>query len=360
MTTVLTWRALGRATLARQLLLERAPLGVAEAVEHLVGMQGQAPHAPYLGLWSRLSTFDPEELSGLLRDRGVVRIALMRGTVHLVTARDARGLRPLTQPIYDRDLRTNTLHAAALAGLDFAALAAAGRGLVEAKPLSGPELGALLRERWPDRAAASLVHGVRGLLPLVQVPPRGLWGRSGQPVLTTLDSWTGAPLAAMDPAVAVTRYLGAFGPASVQDVQTWSGLTGLREVTHALPLARFQDEAGRDLFDLPDAPRPDPDTPAPVRFLADFDNLLFSYADRTRVIADEHRAHMVRHRLVRAFLVDGVVAGTWTIAKRRLTVEPFGRLTKRDRAAVEAEGARLLAFVAPGADPSGVAVGSAA
>jgi hypothetical protein len=358
--TVLTWRALGRATLARQLLLERAPMGAAEAIEHLVGMQGQAPHAPYVGLWSRLSTFDPEELSGLLRDRRVVRIALMRGTVHLVTARDACGLRTLIQPVYDRDLRTNTLHAAPLAGLDLAALAAAGRELLEAKPLSGTELGALLRERWPDREAASLAYGVRGVLPLVQVPPRGLWGRSGQPVLTTLESWTGAPLFPMPPAEMVRRYLGAFGPATVQDVQAWSGLTGLRDVVHALPLARFRDEAGRDLFDLPDAPRPDPDTPAPVRLLADFDNLLVSHADRTRVIADEHRAYMARHRLVRAFLVDGVVAGTWTVAKRRLTVTPFGRLTKRDRAAVVAEGARLLTFVEPGADPSDVAVGSAA
>lgn len=360
MTATLTWRALGRATLARQLLLERAPLGVVEAVEHLVGMQGQAPHAPYLGLWSRLSTFDPEELSGLLRDRRVVRIALMRGTVHLVTARDAAGLRPLVQPLYDRDLRTNALHAASLAGLDLAALAAAGRELVEPEPISGTKLGALLRERWPDREAASLAHGVRGLLPLVQVPPRGLWGRSGQPVLTTLESWTGHPMSPMPVAEMVRRYLAAFGPATVQDVQTWSGLTGLREVVGSLPLDRFRDEAGRDLFDIPDAPRPDPDTPAPVRFLADFDNLLVSHADRTRVIADEHRAHMARHRLVRAFLVDGVVAGTWTIAKRRLTVEPFRRLTRRDRAAVVAEGARLLAFVAPGAGSTDVAVGSAA
>ncbi|BCB81947.1 winged helix DNA-binding domain-containing protein [Phytohabitans flavus] len=360
MTKVLTWRALGRATLARQLLLERAPMGVAEAVEHLVGLQGQAPHAPYIGLWSRLSTFDPEELSGLLRDRLVVRIALMRGTVHLVTARDACGLRPLTQSIYDREVQANNLPAAPLAGLDLAALAAAGRELLEAKPLSGTKLGALLCERWPNREAASLVYGLRGLLPLVQVPPRGLWGRSGQPVLTTLQSWTGAPLSPMDPAVAVTRYLGAFGPASIQDVQAWSGLTGLGEVVRALPLARFRNEAGRDLFDLPDAPRPDPDTPAPVRFLADFDNLLVSHAVRTRVIADAHRTYMSRHRLVRAFLVDGVAAGTWTIAKGRLTVEPFGQLTKRDRAAVVAEGARLLAFVAPGADPSGVTVGAAA
>jgi hypothetical protein len=358
-TTVLTWRALGRATLARQHLLERAPLGVVEAVEHLVGMQGQAPHAPYLGLWSRLSTFDPKELSGLLCDRRVVRIALMRGTVHLATARDARGLRPLTQPIYDRDLRTNTLHAASLAGLDIAALATAGREVLS-QPISGTELGALLRDRWPDREAASLAYGVRGLLPLVQVPPRGLWGRSGQPVLTTLEAWTGAPLSPMAPADMVRRYLGAFGPATVQDVQTWSGLTGLREVVHALPLARFKDEAGRDIFDLPDAPRPDPDTPAPVRFLADFDNLLFSHADRTRVIAEAHRTYMARQRLVRAFLVDGMVAGTWTIAKRRLTVTPFGPLSKRDRAALVAEGARLLEFVAPGADPSDVAVGSAA
>jgi hypothetical protein len=149
----------------------------------------------------------------------------------------------------------------------------------------------------------------------------------------------------------VLRYLTAFGPATVADVQTWSGLTGLRDVVEALPLVRFRDDAGRALFDLPDAPRPDADTSAPARFLADFDNLLVSHADRTRVISDEHRAHMARHRLVRAFLVDGIVAGTWTIEKRRLTVRPFAPLAEPDRAEVIAEGLRLLAFVSPGTKP---------
>ncbi|GAA4706629.1 winged helix DNA-binding domain-containing protein [Phytohabitans rumicis] len=349
MSEVLTWRALGRATLARQLLLRRSDMPARQAIEHLVGMQGQAPHAPYIGLWTRLSTFDPQALSQLLLDRAVVRIALMRGTVHLATAADALALRPLTQPIYDRDLRTNVLHGPALRGLDLPAVAAAGRELVEAQPRTGTQLSALLAERWPDRPGASLAYALRDLLPLVQVPPRGLWGRSGQPVLTTAESWLGRPLAAMDPGSMVTRYLGAFGPATVQDAQTWSGLTGLREVVERLPLARFRDEAGRELFDLPDAPRPDPDTPAPVRFLPDFDNLLVSHDDRTRVIADAHRAYMAKHRLVRAVLVDGIVAGTWTIAKRRLEIRPFGGLSKRDRSAVAQEGERLLGFVHPGA-----------
>jgi hypothetical protein len=350
-TTVLSWRALGRATLARQLLLERSPMSVPDAIVHLVGLQGQAPHAPYVGLWSRLKTFNPNDVSTMLSARAAVRIALMRGTVHLVTAPDALGLRPLTQPIYDRDLRTNTTHAGPLAGLDFAAVAEVARELTGGSPRSIASLGELLRERWPDRPAASLVHAARGLLPLVQVPPRGLWGRSGQPVLTTLDTWVGAALSPMDPGRMVQRYLGAFGPATVADVQTWSGLTGLGDVVRGLPLVNFRDEAGRELFDLADAPRPEPDTPAPVRFLADFDNLLVSHADRTRVIADEHRAYLARHRLVRAFLVDGVVAGTWTIAKRRLAVRPFAPLAEADRAEVVAEGLRLLEFVSPGAEP---------
>jgi len=350
-TSVLSWRALGRATLARQLLLERSSMTAQDAIEHLVGLQGQAPHAPYVGLWTRLKTFNPNDVSTMLSDRAAVRIALMRGTVHLVTAGDALGLRPLTQPIYDRDLRTNSTHAGPLAGLDFAAVATVARELVDGSPRSIAALGALLQERWPDRPAASLVHAARGLLPLVQVPPRGLWGRSGQPVLTTLDSWAGAPLSPMDPGRMVLRYLGAFGPASVADVQTWSGLTGLDPVVRALPLVQFRDEAGRELFDLPGAPRPGSDVPAPVRFLADFDNLLVSHADRTRVIADEHRAHMARHRLVRAFLVDGVVAGTWTVEKRRLAIRPFAPLAEPDRAEVIAEGLRLLAFVSPGAEP---------
>jgi hypothetical protein len=358
-TAPLSWRALGRATLARQHLLSRADLSAEQTLTHLVGMQGQAPQAPYIGLWSRLAGFQAEELSGLLLDRRVVRIAVMRNTVHLVTAADALALRPLTQVIFDRDLRTNATHTRRLEGLDLAEVTAAARALVEERPRSTKDLGALLRERWPDREPTALAFVARNTLPMVQVPPRGLWRRGGQPTLTTTEAWLGRQPAAPDADSLVTRYLGAFGPATVQDAQAWSGLTGLREVFERLPLLRLRDDQGRELFDLPDAPRPDEEAPAPVRFLAEFDNLILSHADRTRVIARADWQTMMDSRLApRAVLVDGYVRATWKITEQRdtadLLIEPLGRIGRRERAALEREGAALLAFAAPKAQTTAV------
>jgi len=351
-------RALNRATLARQLLLARAPLSIEDAVAHLVGMQGQAPQAPYIGLWTRLEDFRAEELSQLLLDRRVVRIAVMRGTVHLVTAADCLALRPLTQPILDRDVRVNTTHAPQLRDVDLSELAAAGRALVEERPRTMPELGAALSQRWPGRAPGSLAYAVRDLLPLVQVPPRGLWRASGQPTLTTAESWLGRPTAGADATVMVTRYLGAFGPATVQDAQAWSGLTGLGKVFDRLrgDLLTFRDEQGRELFDLPDAPRPDPDTPAPVRFLAEFDNIVLSHADRTRIISTTDWKAIAASRLPpRPVLVDGYTRATWKIESGRLLIAPFVPLTKANRTALTREGRRLLEFAAPEAGTHEVA-----
>ncbi|MBX6389515.1 MAG: AlkZ family DNA glycosylase, partial [Frankia sp.] len=246
------------------------------------------------------------------------------------------------------------LHGAHLRGLDFAALAAVARELLEAAPRTPKELGACLQERWPQRPTDSLAHAARGTLPLVQLPPRGLWGRSGQVMLTTAQAWLGRPLATPDPDELVCRYLGAFGPATVQDAQTWSGLTGLREVFDRLGprLRRLRDERGRELFDVPDAPRPDPDTPAPVRFLAEFDNLLVSHAERSRVIAAERMASIgARREPWRGVLVDGEVKATWKLVRERggthLLVEHFCPLTAEERAEVNKEGHRLLAFAVP-------------
>jgi hypothetical protein len=354
--TVLSRRALNRALLERQMLLRRVQRPAVDTIEHLVGLQSQVPNSPYVSLWTRLEGFQPDKLSQLISDRQVVRIALMRSTIHSVSARDCLALRPLIQPVLDRGLKG--AYGKRLAGLDLAAVAAAGRELVEETPRTFSALGALLAERWPDRDLAALANAVRARVPLVQIPPRGLWGGGGQATHTSAEQWLGRSLDAA-PALddLILRYLAAFGPATVKDVQIWSGLTGLREVIARLRprLLTFRDEQGAELLDLPDAPLPDPDTPAPPRFLAEYDNVLLAHADRTRILADEHRPRVwAENGYLPTVLVDGFVAGTWKIARDRdsatLNVELFARLSKKNETAVIREGARLLDFTDAGAD----------
>lgn len=348
-------RELNRATLERQMLLRRQELLALEAIEHLVGMQAQAPAPPYVGLWTRLADFDPEELGRMISSRHAVRIALMRNTVHLVSARDCLALRPLMQPVIERNLYSSRARRADLEGVDIDALVAASRALLEEQPRTSRELGELLQERWPDHDPASLGRAIRHLLPLVQVPPRGVWGKSGPAAHTTAEAWLGRPLGpASSLEEMVMRYLGAFGPATVGDVQTWSGLTRLGAVIeHLRPrLLVFRDERGKELFDLPEAPRPDPNTQAPPRFLPEFDNLILSHADRTRVIADEYRKAIAsRNGMVPAtVLVDGFVRGTWKTerasGRARLVITPFESLTENSREALVEEGERLIRFTA--------------
>jgi winged helix DNA-binding protein len=310
-TDVLSRRRLNRATLARQWLLERAPAGAVDAIEHLGGMQSQAPLAPYVGLWSRLRDFRPEELSTLTERREVVRLHLMRHTVHLVSARDA---------------------------LDWLRLFKTGE--VPAALAGGEPTG---------RAALVRLVGERGLpqLPVCQVPPRGLWRRNGPVAWVPVETWLGSPLRVTPVDDLVLRCLGAFGPAGVADVQQWSGLTRLREVVERLPLRTFHDEAGRILYDLPDAPRPDEDVAAPPRFLPEYDNLLLSHRDRTRVI----RAGRVvplppgNGATTGTFLVDGFWAGVWRFRDRQVTVEAFDELPAAEHDALRAEADRLAAFL---------------
>ena len=352
-------RELNRATLGRQMLLRRRELSASEAIERLVGMQAQAPAPPYVGLWTRLEGFRPDELSCLILERRAVRIALMRNTVHLVTASDCLALRPLMQPVFERGLYSTRANRAHLEGLDIEVLIAAGRALLEEKPRTAKKLGDLLQERWPDRDPTTLARAIRHLLPLVQVPPRGLWRKSGPAAHTTAEAWLGSPL---DPAPSleqtVLRYLGAFGPATVKDVQTWSGLTRLGEVIEQIRprLLTFRDESGKELFDLPEASRPDPDTLAPPRFLPEFDNLILSHADRSRVITDEYRKVISsKNGMVPAtFLVDGFVRGTWKTERSRskvtLEIKPFEPLAREDREALAEEGERLIRFTGEGAE----------
>ncbi len=352
-------RELNRATLERQMLLRHQEISALEALERLVGMQAQAPAPPYVGLWTRLEDFRPDELARLILERRAVRIALMRNTVHLVSARDCLALRPLMQPVFDRGLYSTRANRAHLEGVDTEDLVAAGRALLEEAPRTAKELGVLLQEQWPDRDPTSLARAIRHLVPLVQVPPRGLWRKSGPAAHTTAEAWLGSPLdTAPSLEQTVLRYLGAFGPATVKDVQTWSGLTRLGEVIeHLRPrLLTFRDERGKELFDLPEASRPDPDTQVPPRFLPEFDNLILSHADRSRVIAEEYRKLISsKNGMVPAtFLVDGFVRGTWKAERSRskatLEIKPFEPLAREDRDALAEEGKRLIRFTGEGAE----------
>ncbi|MBP2471249.1 hypothetical protein JOF53_000121 [Crossiella equi] len=349
--TVLTTRALGRASLARQHLLHRADLSVLDAVAHLCGLQAQEPREPFTGLWSRLAGFDPAELDELLVGRQVVRTHLMRRTVHLLTAADTLAWRAR----HDAMLRQRVLgtYRKELDGVDLAELAAAARAvLADGQPRSMPELARAVGDRWPEPGVRPLGEVlVAALLPMVQLPPRGTWRGKGGVRNALVADWLGRepdPLAADGDLVGqalVRRYLAAFGPATTADLRAWSGIAGLPAAVKAVreELVTFRDEQGRELLDLPEAPRPDPDTPAPVRFLPAFDNALLGYADRTRIVADEHRLLSVAGE--RVLLVDGLVSATWTVREQTVHVTPLRTLTRAERAEVTEEGSALALFL---------------
>jgi hypothetical protein len=354
---MISLRALNRATLDRQMLLARSSRPALDVIEHLGGMQGQAPLAPYVGLWSRRQDFAADELVELLSSRRVVRASAMRATVHLLSADDFCWLRPLVQPVLAGGFWASEF-GKNLAGLAIDEVLALGRALIEEQPRARRELSAALAARWPDRDPYSLAYSITYLEPVVQVLPRGLWRQNGPAAWTTGPVWLDRPLDASPSVDAlVLRYLGAFGPATVKDVQVWCGLTRLREVVdrQRANLVVLQGDDGAELFDLPDAPRPDEGTPAPVRFLPEYDNLLLSHGDRSRVIPDRRRVPLPpgNGAAYGTFLVDGFWHGTWKIARTAnaatLDLTPFAPLTSSDEEALTAEGAALLAFTDPDA-----------
>jgi hypothetical protein len=349
---------LNRALLERQLLLRRVDMPARQAVEHLVGLQAQAALPPYYGLWSRLEGFDPYELGRMLTERKVVRLTLMRATVHMVTVRDARLLRPLVQRIVERN--HNSAFGRRMGDADPGELETAVRELLVDAPLTARQLGARLVERGIGDDVEAIGNAARVYVPLVQVPPRGVWGDGGQAKYQPLVTWTGGELD-REPSIdeIVLRYLGAFGPASVMDMQNWSGLTKLKEVLERLrpQLVTFRDEQGKELFDLPDAPRPDPDVPAPVRLLGEYDNVLLGHADRSRIIPEDFpwAAMLADGRFVNNLLVDGILRATWWIEREgkrsaTLAIRPFGKLSRAGRAEVAEEAARMIDFAAPDAE----------
>lgn len=354
--SVLSRRALNRALLARQMLLERTTMPALEAIRRLVGMQAQSPLAPYVGLWARLEKFDPAELATLIEERKAVRLPVMRTTLHLVSAGDALKIWPLMRSVLERGFATGSPFGKKLAGADISAIVAAGLEALANKPATNAGLAAQLGARWPSLDAQSMGYAVHYLAPLVQLPPRGVWGKGGLPTWTIVDAWLGRGL---DESYAIDdlalRYLAAFGPASVMDFQAWCWLTRQAEVFERLrpQLVTFRDEAGRELFDLPDAPRPSEDTPAPARFIPEYDNLLLSHADRSRVITEPDLTRVFSKGGV---LVDGFAVGAWKISKAKgsaaLEVELFRKTTKAEQRSIQIEGAQLLQFAAHDAKQS--------
>ncbi|KAA6214481.1 winged helix DNA-binding domain-containing protein [Streptomyces albofaciens JCM 4342] len=401
--TVLDNRALNRATLARQLLLERADLPVLDAVRHLCGLQAQEPQEPFTGLWSRLRAFDPSSLSDLLTGRHVVRTHLMRRTVHLVTADDVLAWRARHDAMLRQ--RAQGAYRRELAGVDLDELAAAGRAVMaDGEPRSMPELARAVAGRWPESGPRALGEMlVAALIPMVQLPPRGLWRTKAGARYVPLATWLGrdidppatltspgpatltspgpatlnspGPAASNGPgpatatatgaatpdsaafgpttpdpvgAALIHRYLAAYGPAASADLRAWCGLAGLPAAVAAVrdELITFRDERGRELLDLPDAPRPDPDTPAPVRFLPAFDNAILGYQDRGRIIDDAHRGLSVAG--ARVVLVDGRVAATWTVEDGTVTATPLRRFSRAERTAVTEQGQELAVFLSDG------------
>ena len=360
---VLTRRALNRALLGRQLLLERSGMSVRDAVEHLVGMQAQVPTDPYYGLWSRLDGFEASALGDLVESGELVRANVMRCTIHLMSARDCLYLRAAMGSVVERACRNPEFERNA-AGLDLEAVKIAGRELLEERPRTRAELGRDLAERWPGHAPDVLSRAAIWLVPMLQVPPRGVWGKKLQTTFAPIDSFLGRPLAADDdPAEAVLRYLRAFGPAAPKDVRTWSYKTGLREVIDRLrpDLVAYRDENGTELLDVPDGLFPEPDTPAPPRFLPEFDNALLSHDDRARIIPPPSGQPWWRGSI----LVDGFVAGTWRLERDKeytdttttLRLLPHGSWKAGDRREVLAEAERLLAFASDGEGAQRVEVG---
>lgn len=343
-------RTLNRTLLARQGLLERTGTTPAEVITRLVGLQAQEPIDPYVALWTRIADFDPLTLSDGIQDRRFVRIGLMRTTLHLVTVEDALALHPIMVDVLRRAWRSSPF-AKSLGDADLVPMLVAAEAVLQGRPTTPAELAAALGARWPDRDPKAMSYLARFLLPLVQVPPRGLWRQTSRATNTTLEAWSGRQpqAAALDDVV--LRYLRAFGPASSGDARTWSWLTGLRPVLERLRphLRTYRDEAGRELFDVEDGVIVDPTTPAPVRFLPQYDNVFLSHDDRSRISGA--MTWGLDFGWKGAILVDGGITGAWRVRRAAglatMTAELGRDLTKGERAELEAEAEALSSFLDP-------------
>ena len=340
----LTRRQLNRTLLLRQHLLTRVDWHPHQMIDHLLGLQAQDNLPPYLSLAARLSSFHPSVVSDGLADRTLVRMVVMRGTIHLLTADDALALRGWTQPCQDRERKVSQNTRPGL-HLPAAAVAAAVAEVLEDGPLPVKELGEALSAHFPDVPPSVLAHLARVDAPLAQLPPRGQWKASGRVVYQLVDRWVGRPLLAPSPAAVVRRYLAAFGPASSADVGAWSGLSGTSHVLAGIDgVELHEDENGRSLYDLPGAPVADGDEPAPVRLLGVYDNVWLSHATRDRVTepGKRHRWMGRAGGLANTVFVDGMLEGLWRVADGRpVVVELFPRSERREQAELDGELARV-------------------
>ncbi|MBK8048137.1 MAG: AlkZ family DNA glycosylase [Anaerolineales bacterium] len=354
---LLTLRQLNRATLDRQLLLQRSLQPTLQAIAHLVGLQAQSAPAPYIGLWTRLQGFSRNDLAREIAARTVVKATMMRGTLHLVAANDYVQLRSTIQPVLAQAADSIAKRRAG-ADFDREELLSAATAYIEAQPRTFAEISDFLAQEWPDRDIGAMRYTVRTHLPLVQIPISTGWSYPGNPKFGLAESWLGQPISPTEHLrELVFRYLAAFGPATVADMQTWSGFGKLKELFERLrpELQIYRDERKREYFDIPGIPLPDGDTPAPERFLPEYDNLLLSHAQRARIIADDYRAqvYLPGLRVRSTILVDGFVRGGWKVERSRksvtLVIEPFATLTSQSRTGLAEEGEQLLHFVEPDA-----------
>ncbi len=343
---VLSWQELNRALLARQLLLERAPLTPVEAVERVGGLQTQYAPSAYVGLWSRLAGFRRDDLTDALMRRRIVQGWVMRCTIHMVSAADYL---PLTEAVREQRRRW-WLRTVGSADIDMAAAAAAVRSHLAKGPLRQAEIVARLDD---DGFPQQTFQGVQLWVDLVRVPPAGTWESPRAHVYGLAERWlrrrTPADLGRAEELL-VTRYLRGFGPATPGDVARYAGwtITEARAVLGRLRLRTARDPDGAQLFDLTRAPRPEAATPAPVRFLAAFDAvLLLGHATRARILPPEHRSKVFASTMPQStptFLVDGRVAGTWRFTGGRVVTAPFEPLPTTASHAVEQEAERLTTF----------------
>lgn len=355
---ILNLRELNRATLARQMLLARESLPVPAAIDRLAGMQAQLASAPFVGLWTRLKGFKREDLAAAIEARKIVKATMMRATLHLCSAEDFLRFRTTLEPMLSSARETIIKQR----GSDFDRdkLLADARKFIGEKPRTFAEISEWTLKLLPDQDVGAMRYTIRTHLPMVQVPISGGWSYSSKPEFTLAETWIGKKISTKAGMKELARrYFAAFGPASANDLQTWSGfkLPVVKELLESLrpELQSYRDEGKRELFDLQGISLPDANVPAPVRFLPEFDNILLSHNKRQRIVADEHKpkVYLPALRVAATFLVDGFVAGAWKVEKSKTTatlmIEPFVKLAKKDQAALTEEAEQLVRFIEPAA-----------